>query len=68
MKKRIESRHSDITLNDGELHPVLQKILANRQVQTLSEIDNSLKQLEPFTSLSGIDDAVAILHLSLIQL
>ena len=43
------------------LHPVLARVLAARGVLSVSEMDYTLEKLIPATSLSGMDDAVALL-------
>ncbi len=43
------------------IHPVVSRILANRNVQTLDDIDYGLHNLLPPDHLSGIEEAVALL-------
>lgn len=45
----------------GELHPILRRVFAARQVKSIQEIDCSLDKLHPYQSLRGIDDAVQLL-------
>ena len=49
----------DISCLPTELPPLLRKIYASRGVQSAQELDNSLRQLTIYTSLTGIDGAVA---------
>ena len=63
MDKRIETRsneHAGALLGAG-LHPVLQRVLQQRGVLSAEELDTSLQGLLPFTELSGISAAVALL-------
>lgn len=50
---------ADISCLPAELPPLLRKIYASRGVQSAQELDNSLRQLTIYTSLTGIDGAVA---------
>jgi single-stranded-DNA-specific exonuclease len=50
----------DINL-PGNLHPVLKRIFAARNVRSMAELDYSLQGLLPFLLLRGIDQAVALL-------
>ncbi|MEE9265271.1 MAG: single-stranded-DNA-specific exonuclease RecJ [Gammaproteobacteria bacterium] len=43
------------------LHPVVARVLAARDVLSVSELDYSLDKLHPATMLAGMDDAVALL-------
>ncbi len=45
-----------------DIHPVLRRIFASRNVLSTEELDYSLAGLIPFHSLKGIDSAVAILQ------
>jgi single-stranded-DNA-specific exonuclease len=45
----------------GPMDPVLARVYATRGVSSPSELDYSLQHLAPVGSLSGIDDAVALL-------
>lgn len=47
------------------LHPLLQRVYANRGVKDMGEVDYSLSNLLPYTSLSDIDLAVACLYQAL---
>ncbi len=55
------NRHA---LPDG-LHPVLARIYAARELESSQALENKLKLLLPFTSLKGIDDAMALLEKAL---
>lgn len=43
------------------VHPVLARVLAARDVRSVSELDYGLEKLHPATALSGVDDAVGLL-------
>ena len=45
----------------GDLHPVLQRLYAARQVTTAAELEYGLANLLPWQSLKGIETAVALL-------
>ncbi len=45
----------------GALHPVLARVLAARDVLSVSELDYGLEKLYPASLLTGMDDAVALL-------
>lgn len=45
----------------GHFHPVLQRVYAARNIQSIRQVDNSIKQLLPYQSLRGIDAAINIL-------
>lgn len=51
----------------SELHPILQRVLAARQVKTASQLEYALRHLLPFTSLLGLTDAVLLLADTLAQ-
>jgi len=57
--KRMSSEVSD-ALKQSELHPVLQKVLSNRSINSPAEIEYSLANLISFDQLMGIDAAVAL--------
>lgn len=44
------------------LHPVLQRIYAARDVRSARELERSLEHLHPFTALTGVDRAAELLH------
>ncbi|PLV62920.1 single-stranded-DNA-specific exonuclease RecJ [Erwinia sp. B116] len=48
-----------------ELHPLLRRLYANRDVRKAGELERGAKNLHPFHSLSGIDRAAAILQQAL---
>ena len=50
-----------------DLHPVLRRIYAARHVSSAAELDYSLQGLLPFTSLLGMERAVALLAAALRQ-
>jgi len=58
--KRIFSEVSD-SLMQSDLHPVLQKVLSNRRINSPEEIEYSLANLISFDQLMGIDAAVALI-------
>ncbi|MBL1141247.1 MAG: single-stranded-DNA-specific exonuclease RecJ [Proteobacteria bacterium] len=47
------------------MHPVLKRIYAARNIQSVDELDYSLASLLPFNTLSNIDKAVSLLQESL---
>lgn len=49
----------------SELHPVLRRIYASRQVTSDRELERSLGALPDYSDLLGIQDAVALLHRAL---
>ncbi len=52
---------------NGDLHPVLQKIFANRGLMQPEQIERSLKDLIPFDNLKGIEQAVELLFATIKQ-
>lgn len=66
MRKQIIRREFKQAYADSlhELHPLLQRIYAARQVQSCQELDRELESLHPFQSLLGIDKAVPLLALA----
>lgn len=70
MKKIIERRPPPDTRTldlPSSLHPVLQRVLASRQITSASLLDYSLKNLLSYDTLSGIHTAVSLLHTALSQ-
>jgi single-stranded-DNA-specific exonuclease len=63
MTTRISRRDARPVPEDlaANLHPVLARVLAARDVLSVSELDNGLERLLPAASLAGLDDAVALL-------
>ncbi len=63
MSKHIlrRSYQEEIAASLSELHPLLRRIYAARQVQSVKELDNSLEGLLPYESLLGIQEAVRLL-------
>jgi single-stranded-DNA-specific exonuclease len=63
MSSRISRREAPPIPDDlaAAVHPVLARVLAARDVRSVSEMDYTLEKLFPATSLSGMDDAVALL-------
>ncbi len=64
LKKAIQARKpvvSDAPADAGfnELHPVIQRILANRNIQASTDIDHGLKHLLPPDGLRDIEQAAA---------
>ena len=60
---RIESRAVPETLPElGALAPLLRRLYAARGVCSERELDRSVRALLPFTSLKGMQQAVAVLH------
>ena len=69
MSTRITRRAAAQVPEDlaAAVHPVLARVLAARDVLSLSEIDYALGKLHPAHSLSGLDDAVALLENALAE-
>lgn len=44
-----------------DMHPVLQRIYASRNIRSMAELDYSLAGLHPYQELSGIDGSVTLL-------
>jgi len=68
VKKQIIRRHTiaDVSVLE-ELHPVLQRIYATREIKSSRELERELDQLLPFQSLRGIDEAVLLLTQAVTQ-
>jgi len=62
-QRKICQRQLPETLPDflAELPPILARVYSTRNIQTVSELDNSLKGLLPYQSLMGIETAVNLL-------
>src|SRR3972149_4421220 len=56
--RRIPTAHINLP---EDLHPVLRRIYAARDIKSSAELDYSLQGLLPFESLLGMDRAVALL-------
>ena len=50
-----------------EMHPVLRRVYAARDIKSPAELDYSLQGLLPFASLLGMDRAVALLARALVE-
>lgn len=63
MRKQIIRREYQQKFADSlsDLHPLLRRVYAARQVQSVKELDRALEGLLPFQSLLGMDEAVRIL-------
>lgn len=57
--KRISGEISD-SLKQSDLHPVLQKVLSHRKINSTEDIDYALGKLIGFNQLMGIEQAVAL--------
>ncbi|GJM05669.1 MAG: ssDNA exonuclease RecJ [marine bacterium B5-7] len=44
------------------IHPVLKRVYASRNIQSVDDLDYSLASLLPYNTLTGIDDAVLLLQ------
>ena len=51
----------DINDLPDEFHPVLKRVLAARNITTIEQLNYSLSNLLPYTSLGGITDAAALI-------
>jgi len=62
-QRKVCRRQQPETLPDflSALPPILARVYSTRNIQSASELDNSLKGLLPYKSLKGIDDAVTLL-------
>ena len=60
--RKIHRRNQGISeeLQQASLHPVLKRIYANRHINTLTQVDYSLKRLINYNELKGIDAAATI--------
>jgi len=61
--RKICQRQLPETLPDflSDLPPILARVYSTRNIQSATELDNSLKGLLPFNTLMGIDSAVNLL-------
>ncbi|MBE9561555.1 MAG: DHH family phosphoesterase, partial [Proteobacteria bacterium] len=59
----------DGVVNDlpNNLHPILKRVLANRGVKNISELDYSLKNLLSYSTLLDIDKAVNLLYEAILK-
>ncbi|MEK7991498.1 MAG: single-stranded-DNA-specific exonuclease RecJ [Thiotrichaceae bacterium] len=62
MKRIIRHSHNEPHQLPSDLHPITQRVLSNRQIQQAQDLDYSLKNLLPYHSLHGIQDAVNLLY------
>ncbi len=58
IKRRILSEEINLP---NDIHPVLKRIYAARDIKSIDDLNYSLKMLLPFESLSNIQEAVALL-------
>jgi len=58
IKRRIPSEEIDLP---NDIHPVLRRIYAARDIKTADDLDYSLQKLLPYEDLSNIQEAVALL-------
>ena len=58
IKRRIPSEEVDLP---NELHPVLKRVYAARDIKTADDLDYSLQKLLPYADLSNIQKAVVLL-------
>ena len=67
--RKIHRRNHKIpdALQNASLHPVLKRIYANRQVNSLAQVDYSLDRLINYRELKGIDAAANILADAIIR-
>src|SRR3990167_5009542 len=67
-KKTITQRpYPPSSALDPNLHPVLQRIYQGRGIISDAELEKSLAHLQPWHSLSHIQDAAALLYASLLK-
>jgi len=68
MDKIIKRRPLSKNLELPEtLHPIIKRLLAARDINNVNELDYGLQNLLPYSSLLGIDTAVALLYEALTQ-
>lgn len=62
-QRKVCQRQQPETLPDflSDLPPILARIYSTRNIQSSSELDNSLKGLLPYQSIKGMDEAVNLL-------
>jgi single-stranded-DNA-specific exonuclease len=63
MNISITRRSANITpfFEGAEMHPVLARVYAHRNIESLEQLEYGLAHLLPFTGLSGIDAAAVLL-------
>ncbi|RKZ47832.1 MAG: single-stranded-DNA-specific exonuclease RecJ [Gammaproteobacteria bacterium] len=62
MPPEIKRRtHSEVIDLPNDIHPVLRRIYAARNIKTADDLDYSLQKLLPYEDLSNIQEAVALL-------
>ncbi len=62
--KRVSGEISE-ALKQSELHPVLQKVLSHRKINSPDEMDYALNKLIPPAQLKGINQAVALIIIAI---
>ncbi|CCP02003.1 single-stranded DNA-specific exonuclease [Erwinia amylovora Ea644] len=70
MNSKTELRRreaADVAALPADLHPLLRRLYAHRGVSRACELERGAKNLHPFQSLSGIDQAVTILQKALLD-
>ncbi|WP_168428627.1 single-stranded-DNA-specific exonuclease RecJ [Erwinia amylovora] len=70
MNSKTELRRreaADVAALPADLHPLLRRLYAHRGVSRASELERGARNLHPFQSLSGIDQAVTILQKALLD-
>ncbi|POW59340.1 single-stranded-DNA-specific exonuclease RecJ [Candidatus Pantoea alvi] len=70
MIKSVELRRREIGVEDqlpADLPPLLKRLYLQRGVRSAAELERGAKHLLPFTSLSGLDAAVELLHQALLD-
>jgi len=66
MKKSIVRRSTNVSDNlPTDIHPVLRRIYANRNIDDANVLEKSLSKLLPFHDLKNIDCAVELLYIAL---
>jgi len=68
--KSVELRRREIGVEDqlpADLPPLLKRLYLQRGVRSAAELERGAKHLLPFTSLSGLDAAVELLHQALLD-
>ncbi|RPD98936.1 single-stranded-DNA-specific exonuclease RecJ [Candidatus Pantoea deserta] len=68
--KSVELRRRAISVEDqlpADLPPLLKRLYLQRGVRSAAELERGAKHLLPFTTLSGLEDAVELLHQALLD-
>lgn len=67
MRKKIIRRENQKDLAHPDLHPILNRVYASRDITSAKELDKTLDSLLPFNLLMGIEEAVRLLAEAVMQ-